>query len=47
MGIRFNEYDAEEFAHDALVAWKAKVLKRIEQIPEIDPRAPPVAFDPR
>lgn len=32
MGLHFNEYDAEEFTQDALVAWKAKVLKRIEQI---------------
>ena len=32
MGIHFNEYDAEEFAHDALVAWKNKVLKRVTDI---------------
>jgi hypothetical protein len=30
--MHFNEYDAEEFAHDALVAWKTKVLKRIDQV---------------
>ena len=32
MGLHFNEYDAEEFAHDALVAWKNKVLKRVQTI---------------
>jgi hypothetical protein len=32
MGLHFNEYDAEEFAHDALVAWKNKVLKRVTAI---------------
>jgi hypothetical protein len=31
MGMYFNEYDAKEFAPDALVAWKAKVLKRVGQ----------------
>jgi hypothetical protein len=32
MGLHFNEYDAEEYAHDALVAWKNKVLNRVEAI---------------
>ena len=32
LGIHFNEEDAEEIAHDALVSWKTKVLKRIHQV---------------
>jgi hypothetical protein len=32
LGQYFTEEDGEEAAHDALAAWKAKVLKRVEQI---------------
>lgn len=32
LGLHLNEEDAEEYAHDALAAWKAKVLKRIDQV---------------
>jgi hypothetical protein len=32
LSIHFNEEDAEEIAHDALVDWKVKVLQRVEDM---------------
>jgi hypothetical protein len=32
LGTHLSEEDAEEIAHDALAAWKAKVLRRVQQI---------------